>query len=311
MLQTVARRGVAAATAAAASAAMASTTESRAAPPTASEVMVRGVPTIEEVVSGEAMYAQQDAIISAQHIVGSLGTSLIEESGFDVVSYDDLLESIINTAAVAAQDPAVQRAVQRVLERHGDASQTLKFMEQRASLRASPAGPVPIHGPQSPGESWTLAQPPPSEVHSLSSSMSATVSDLMEADAVINKSFLDRHAVPLQKAARGWLARKRRHAAEVPTPAEGVLLSQYESKPRKKLAPRARVRLPHHCNLTVVLPPRLRQPTSRASRDPPPPPHGGDSGRFLAATRDGRRDGHCARRPRPAHHLGPAVTAAP
>lgn len=245
MLQTVARRGVAAATAAAASAAMASTTESRAAPPTASEVMVRGVPTIEEVVSGEAMYAQQDAIISAQHIVGSLGTSLIEESGFDVVSYDDLLESIINTAAVAAQDPAVQQAVQRVLERHGDASQTLKFMEQRASLRASPAGPVPIHGPQSPGESWTLAQPPPSEVHSLSSSMSATVSDLMEADAVINKSFLDRHAVPLQKAARGWLARKRRHAAEVPTPAEGVLLSQYESKPRKKLAPRARMRLPH------------------------------------------------------------------
>jgi len=187
---------------------------------------------MEEVVSGEAMYAQQDAIISAQHIVGSLGTSLIEESGFDVVSYDDLLESIINTAAVAAQDPAVQRAVQRVLERHGDASQTLKFMEQRASLRASPAGPVPIHGPQSPGESWTLAQPPPSEVHSLSSSMSATVSDLMEADAVINKSFLDRHAVPLQKAARGWLARKRRHAAEIPSPAEGVLLSHLPTEPR-------------------------------------------------------------------------------
>ena len=203
MLQTVARRGVAAATAAAASAAMASTTESRAAPPTASEVMVRGVPTIEEVVSGEAMYAQQDAIISAQQIGGALGTNLIVESGFDVVSYDDLLESIINTvntAAVAAQDPAVQRAVRRVLERHGDASQTLQIMEQRASLRASPAGPVPTHGPQSPGESWTLAQPPPSEVHSLGSSMSATVSDLMEADAVINKSFLDRHAVPLQKA---------------------------------------------------------------------------------------------------------------
>ena len=158
---------------------------------------------MEEVVSGEAMYAQQDAIISAQQIGGALGTNLIVESGFDVVSYDDLLESIINTvntAAVAAQDPAVQRAVRRVLERHGDASQTLQFMEQRASLRASPAGPVPTHGPQSPGESWTLAQPPPSEVHSLGSSMSATVSDLMEADAVINKSFLDRHAVPLQKA---------------------------------------------------------------------------------------------------------------
>ncbi len=144
---------------------------------------------------------------------------------------------LLQIATEMASDERVQQ-VALTAARRNNAEMTLRLMHEQTSMRAGAFGPVTTHGPQSEpslGHSF-LEVPSSDDVQSLASSGSLTPSAIEQAEAEMNRSFLDPHATMLQAAARGHLARRAVAAARLRTPRAGVLLDHLPCVPRAKIS---------------------------------------------------------------------------
>ena len=242
-MQAVTRRaalaGAAAAATAAACAEGGNVAEARAAP------QVELVPV---VISSAQAPGKEDIAEARKLLKGTLETrqpELLSELGNDWVDVNPEAlslsqEDLLDIGALMAQDPAVQRAALRATRKQ-NAELTLRLMaEQHASLShssVSSAAPVSVQESQASSLGFSQAEMVQAEeergVESLASSLPeslcASVSDIVAAEDATNRLFLFRHAVKVQAAARGYCARRlharRREAAALMRPVDGVLLS--------------------------------------------------------------------------------------